>query len=553
MIGLLETVCTLPAETPLFASRGKPITAGRIRQTAAEVAARLSGQDRVYLHTASASLFVAGLLAAARKELTIFCPAHVQPQYLREIGADTGVLLTDLEVDIPSAMPLAHASGEAQPGAPVRDPDLCFFTSGVTGTPKQVHKKIAQLDGEAWTLEKVWGKQAGRTYATVSHQHIYGMLFRVFWPVLSGRLSEDRLAEYWESLAGKLSADTTLVSSPAHLTRLPAASILANSLPGLIFSSGAPMPFAAAQAARDHLGSLPIEVLGSTETGGIAWRQQDSIDALWTPFPGVRIETDEGGLLNVISPVSGGEEPVATGDMVERVGEKFRLKGRADRVAKIDGHRVSLARVEEALLAQPLIEAAAAVDLPLRNGALGAIIVLNAEGKTALETLGAFRLSRKLRTALAGRLEPGERPKHWLFAPIPLDRQGKRVQALLRASFAPPGTDALGRGTVTALDGGKAEIAIKLAPDLVWFQGHFPNEPVFPGIAQVHLAVQWAERLWGWKPTGANLYQLKFRRIIRPGNTIRLKLARDLATQRLKFAYELKDVVASEGTIGGGE
>ena len=168
------------------------------------------------------------------------------------------------------------------------------------------------------------------------------------------------------------------------------------------------MPFAAAQAARDHLGSLPIEVLGSTETGGIAWRQQDSIDALWTPFPGVRIETDQGGLLNVVSPVSGSEGPVATGDVVERVGEKFRLKGRADRVAKIDGHRVSLARVEEALLAQPLIEAAAAVDLPLRKGALGAIVMLNAEGKTALEALGAFRLSRKLRAALAGRLEPGE-------------------------------------------------------------------------------------------------------------------------------------------------
>ncbi len=553
MIGLLDRVCAMPAETPLFAASDRLITAGRIRQTAAQAEARLTGQDRVYLHTASASLFVAGLLAAARKGLTVSCPAHMQPQYLQEIGATAGVLLTDMVVDIGSAIPLTLASGEDPACAPVRDPGLIFFTSGVTGTPKQVRAEIAQLDREAWVLDKLWGKQAGRTYASVSHQHIYGLLFRVFWPLLSGRVSEDRPAAYWESLSGKLLPGTTLVSSPAHLTRPPAASVVMGCAPGLIFSSGAPLPFTAAQAARELLGSLPIEVLGSTETGGIAWRQQNSIDALWMPFPDVRIETDSDGLLIVASPALGRGEPIATGDIVERVGVRFRLKGRADRVAKIDGHRISLTRVEEALVAHPLIEAAAAVDLPLRKGALGAIVELNAEGKVTLESLGAFRLTRKLRNELAGRLEPGERPKHWLFAPIPLDRQGKRVQALLRASFPQPENSALGRGSVVVLDVDRAEIVIEFPPSIVWFEGHFPNEPVLPGIAQVHLAAQWSERLWDWKPASANLSQVKFRRIIRPGSTVRLKLTRDPAAQRLKFAFVLDDIVASEGTIGGGE
>ncbi len=53
-----------------------------------------------------------------------------------------------------------------------------------------------------------------------------------------------------------------------------------------------------------------------------------------------------------------------------------------------------------------------------------------------------------------------------------------------------------------------------LTPDLIWFRGHFPDQPVLPGIAQVHMAAQWAERLWDWKPAGANLSQLKFRRIL---------------------------------------
>lgn len=548
MTGLLQAVAAMPQETPLFAAGNTPITAGRIRRTAADVCDRLDGGKRIYLYTASASLFVAGLLAGARAKLAVSCPAHVQPNYLREIGADEGVLLTDQDVDAPCALRLALApDGDAE--AEYADGlELVFYTSGVTGTPKRIAKEIAQIDREARALDALWGAEAGRTYATVSHQHIYGMLFRIFWPVLSGRVSEDRPAEYWESLAGRLTAGATLISSPAHLTRLPPAPVLAGSSPGLVFSSGALLPFAAAQASRDHLGSLPIEVLGSTETGGIAWRRQDSDDALWTALPEVRIGTGEDGALSVTSPYADGT--VATGDMAERVGGRFRLKGRGDRIAKIDGKRVSLPRVEEALLAHSMVEAAAAVDLPLRKGALGAIVELNAQGKAALEEQGAFRLSRSLRIALGAQLEPSERPKHWRFCAIPLDRQGKRVQALLRASFTQD--EMLANGTVTALEPESAEIRIAFSPELVWFRGHFPGEPVLPGIAQVHLAAQWAEEIWDWQPLGANLSRLKFRQIIRPGDTVRLKLARDITRQQLQFAYHLGDIVASEGTIGGG-
>ena len=120
------------------------------------------------------------------------------------------------------------------------------------------------------------------------------------------------------------------------------------------------------------------------------------------------------------------------------------------------------------------------------------------------------------------RLERAERPKHWLFAPIPLDRQGKRVQALLRAKFARQGDSAFGRVHLAALHGDKAEMAIELPPELIWFEGHFPGQPILPGIAQVHIAAQWAECLWGWAPTGADLSQMKFRHVIRPGDMVRL-------------------------------
>ena len=426
--------------------------------------------------------------------------------------------------------------------------DLVFYTTGVTGTPKAVPKTIRQLDAEAHMLESVWPGGARRVFGTVSHQHIYGMLFRIFWPLHTGGVSADRAADYWEQLRGRLSPDATLVTGPAHLTRLPVT--IGAAVPGLVFSSGAALPFEAAQAAKKQLHSLPIEILGSTETGGIAWRRQASEDALWSPLPGVGIEAGDGGRLCVRSPFADSGNAVSTGDLFERVGEKFRLMGRADRVAKVDGKRVSLVRIETEMLAQPIVEAAAAVTLPGRKGALGAVVELNAEGKAALAERGAFRLSRELRHALAGRLEPAERPKHWRFETIPVDRQGKRVESLLRAVFDRIPDERLGRGRIQEIETDQSTIWVELTPGMVWFEGHFPDQPVLAGIAQVHMAVLWAQRVWGWKPSGGNVSQLKFRRVLRPGDVVQLRLVRRPDTQRLHFSYSLGEVIASEGMIG---
>jgi hypothetical protein len=548
MSALLNAVCMAEPGALLFAGKRGPITAGQVRRTAMDVAVQLPDGQPVFLHTQSAALFVSGLLAAAMRGATVYCPAHVQPDYLREIGADRGIVLTDEAVTLATVLPLQLARDTGRLDIIPGDLQLNFYTSGTTAAPKLVPKAIAQLDLEAQKLHTLWSAQAGPVYATVSHQHIYGMLFRIFWPVISQRVSADCAAETWEMLSGKL-AGATLVSSPAHLTRIPAGFEAAT--PAQIFSSGAPLPLPAALSAREQFGSLPIEVLGSTETGGIAWRRQNSAAALWTPFADVGIAADDDGRLVVTSAVAG-STPVLTGDLVEKSGDQFRLKGRGDVVAKIDGNRVSLPRVEEALLSLPQIAAAAVVDLPQRKGALGAIVELTPQGTAALQDLGAFRLSRKLREHLVGRMEPRERPKHWLFAPIPLDRQGKRVQAVLRAKFQPHGEAAMGTLLAAAVDSDMAELSLELQPGMTWFGGHFPGEPVLPGIAQTHIAVLWAECLWGFCPRGANLSQVKFRRIMRPGTIAVLRLGRDIDRGRLSFSYEANGIIASEGKIGGG-
>lgn len=545
MIGLIDAVLEFDAAWVLFLSAEGPITAGRVRAMAdAAVAAVEQGEGDVYLHTSSAARFLAGLLAAALLERRVCLPAHVQTPYLAEIGCH--MLLGD-------ALPVLDNQDDAPrlrrrlANAP-RDPRLTFFTSGSTGTPKAVPKSLSQLEIEARALEAQWGADAGQVLATVSHQHIYGMLFRIVWPILSGRPSSDRACTYWEELEGKLGPQTTLISSPAHLTRLPPRSGAAS--PRLIFSSGQALAYSAVEACVRHFGTTPVEVLGSTETGGIAWRAQGFDGTPWTPFANVEVEANHDGLLQVRSPYLADENPLATGDgviMAER--GQFHLLPRGDRIEKVEGRRVSLTRVEEALRALPDVTAATVCTLPSFKAGLGAVVVLSHEGGTALAAQGAFRYSRDLRRALVARLEPSERPKHWRFvAELPVDERGKTNQAMLRALFMSP-LHAL-EIDIIAQNHDTAKIRVKLSPEMAYFAGHFADRAILPGIAQVHIAAQLAYRIWNFRPDKADLARVKFSRVLVPNDEIVIELERDESKARLRFTFRIGDVTASQGDIG---
>ncbi|MET0182548.1 MAG: AMP-binding protein [Caulobacterales bacterium] len=434
MKGLIDSVLTAESSRVMFTAGDMTITAGQIRAAAERAAGSLnSKQTEIYLHTSSAAKFVAGLLAAALKAKRVVLPAHTQASYLGEIGCDPAQLLDDNAFDLSGA----DASNILAFNAAARDLDLVFFTSGSTGAPKPVPKSLSRLEIEARALDSVWRAEARHVRATVSHQHIYGLLFRIFWPVMSGRTSDDTAALYWEELGGKLGDGVTLISSPAHLTRLPPHQGFFAQTPKLVFSSGQALPFEAAQACAFAMDEYPIEVLGSTETGGIGWRRQREQGAAWTPFSNILVSADENDLLEVCSPYLPDDAPYQTGDGVEILNDgRFKLKPRGDRVEKIEGKRVSLTRVEAALRALTEIADASTLSLPARKTALAAIVVLTPAGADTLKNLGAFRFSRELRHKLSETLEPSERPKHWRFVDaIPTDSQGKRVLSTLRALF----------------------------------------------------------------------------------------------------------------------
>ena len=559
MAALLDRLQSQDPGTVLFRSEDADITAGTVRAAIAQNTGALADRDgSLMLLCRSAALHLVGIMTAAVLGRRVIFPAHDAPAYLDEIGAigaigaGPSILLTDQDRGRPDQHLLRLPHGTAAPPLLTgTDPEVVFFTSGSTSAPKAVAKPLSCLELEAAYLARLWPLPSCRIEATVSHQHIYGLLYRIVWPVLAGHVSRDEAVDYWEQLADRLGDRTILVTSPVHLTRLPGGLAWKDMRPALITSSGAPLPYEAAANAAARLGQLPVEVLGSTETGGIAWRRQSEADAAWTPFADLALSADEDGGLLVESPFIGTGQPFAMADRVTFLADgSFRLLGRTDRVVKVEGKRVSLPRVEQALIELAEVSEAAVVDLPERKGALGAAVVLTAAGRAGLEREGAWRFSRRLRQALARRLEPMERPKVWRFPEaIPVNSQSKRQVGTIRALFGPI-TDVLPPSEVVRLSDTEAELVLQLDPDLVWFQGHFPGQAILPGVAQIHLSRLFAARLWRFEPGSSHLARVKFRRLIRPGDRVHLHLVRHLDQATIHFRFTCDGAPASEGVIG---
>lgn len=542
-------------DDPLVRRGQQVLSANDVRCEAARLRTLLAGgRDPVFLYCDDSGNFLAGLIAALSAGRDVLLPGHAAPGFLAEIGATGALLLTDQAGLDAGATLIAVESGQVGEIAPSPEIDanatIGFFTSGSTGAPKTCIKSQAQILSEAAAQLDLWGAPRGPVLGTVSHQHIYGLLFRLFWPLMAGAPIEALRRDMWEDVIFHAREGCSFVSSPAHLSRIPDGLTLAHK-PAYIFSSGGPLSFAASRDAFVKFGQIPIEVLGSTETGGVAWRQQQAEGERWTPLPRVDVATDENGALAVRSPFAGGDDFVVMGDQVTRHEDgRFSLHARLDRIVKIEGKRVSLPRVEEALKGLAEIFDAVAIDLPMRNGALGAVVVVTSDATAQLAALGPFRFSRMLRRQLSARLEPMELPRLWRFVErVPENAQGKRLVADMRALFSDAPDDV---PTILERNVGEtvAEFSLELNPDLRWFEGHFPAQPILPGVAQLHIASVLAEEAWGFVATGSDMARVKFRHVMQPGAKVLLTLTRS-GNERLDFRYLMNGEVAASGAIKG--
>lgn len=398
-------------------------------------------EARWLIHSEHPLPFAAALLAVVHAGRRAVLAPGLQPALLDALRPAYDAVVGDAagaELDLCGVAP---AELDFRP-LEARAARIDLYTSGSSGQPKRVEKSLHQLETEAAVLEASWGAALGgaTVVATVPHHHIYGLLFRLIWPLAAGRRFDAALCAEPDLLMQTLRRHgaAVLVSSPAHLTRLPELIDLASLRPLVrrIFSSGGPLPAATGAQYHRAIGAAPTEVYGSTESGGIAWREQDGTEAaaLWRAFAQMQIRIDADGALCLRSPYLPDDDWLTMGDAAEVLPDgRFRLKGRLDRVVKVEGKRVSLPELEQALREHPWVREAAVVPLEGAKQALGAVVILR---EPAREAAGREPLIGALREFLAGRFDRVLVPRQWRFvARLPGDERGKLTAAGLRRLF----------------------------------------------------------------------------------------------------------------------
>jgi acyl-coenzyme A synthetase/AMP-(fatty) acid ligase len=421
------------------------------------------------------------------------------------------------------------------------------YTSGSTGEMTACPKTEEQIIGEAKTLvEAFFPHDVGRVAATVPPGHIYGLLYSVLVPLLGegSFLRETPLLPEAVAAAVESYSVPTLVTVPAHLRTLVTADRSKFASLERVFSSTAPLTESTVEAFHQHAGVGVTEIIGSSETGGIAYRERPGEEA-FHPLPGVVVSSDDDGRLLVDSAFIDPNvpRPYVSADIVTMNDDgSFNHRGRTDGIIKVGGRRVSLPAMQQWLLSLDGVE----------DAALTAVKVNNGRGQTILAAVvsdGSWEADT-LQSAMAERFERACLPRKFAFVDrLPREDNGKlQRERLLRlfnltASGEPIAWElewsepSRGRDD----DSETFESVIHVPKSYGWFEGHFPGYPVMAAAVQLREVVSPALRqARGEELEITRISRMKFTGRIGPDDeiTVSLRWKPDSTTTRFSI---LKD------------
>ncbi len=292
--------------------------------------------------------------------------------------------------------------------------EIAFKTSGATGAPRFVSHSWETLCQEADRLADLFQGSKRIVSLTPCH-HIYGFLFTILLPARLRCPVLDCRDHALSSMNALVVPGDLIVAFPT-IWQLMAQSNLRwpESVDGV--TSGAPCPGEIPVALRANGLRRLFEVYGSTETGGIGWRDHEDaafrLFSNWSKMDEDRIRKQEG------SEVHAFELP----DIVLwRDEDSLTPLRRRDGAVQVGGVNVYPQLVRSALLAHPAVaEAQVRMMRPDEGDRLKAFIVPN-DRNASVE-----QLRQQLETWINQRLTTAERPRSLTFGTAaPVNEMGK--------------------------------------------------------------------------------------------------------------------------------
>lgn len=265
-----------------------------------------------------------------------------------------------------------------------------YYTSGSTGFPTAALKTKENISSEiddlttllkSYTIKKV--------IVTVPFIHIYGSLFGLFYPLHNN--IDIILKEHFlpNDLLDLIDDYSLVITTPLYIKALNKISSKKDLNKSIFISSTAPLLSEDAKEFKDKFHSNIIQIFGSTETGGIAYKYND--EELWTPLKSVKISTNKEKKLKVNSPYVSNiiyekefkktNSQIQTFDYIEVYSDKFKLIGRSSQILKIAGKRYSTIQIENILEKEEDISKALVLVNSNNNSLRGEILDITLETK----------------------------------------------------------------------------------------------------------------------------------------------------------------------------
>jgi len=414
--------------------------------------------DQWLLYSEDCWYFILAMTALFQCKKQVMLTANVSPAYLAEIKGDAP-FLTDLDLSGKDGTPLAAGNtfhipslvdeylkaasapeGE-MPAINSEESFVTFWTSGTTGKPKPIKQRLKEFEVDTMYLLSKWGEefQSRKLCSTVSQHHIYGFLFGMLLPFIASVPIRRDMIKAPEEFKRFSDDSYFIVTVPAFLKRaveLETPLSLNLKSPYILASGGFLFPDVAQKTAA-VFGCWPLELYGSTEISGIAWRQQCDGPG-WIPFGNARLSVNEDSCLVVHSTYrTEYPEGYDTMDLVKMLPNgQFILMGRIDSVVKIEEKRVSLPEVEGRITESGLVSDVCVIAMEDTRQYLAAAIVFNANGKEKFAGMEKNEINKFWKDHLLKYFENIIVPKKWRYPDsLPSDSQGKKKKEDIQKLF----------------------------------------------------------------------------------------------------------------------